>query len=75
MLNVVLPKFDQLLHDFFNFDLATHINTAGDFLNLVINLVQLWPVRGHIEKWSWVFYAAAVELCCTHHAMVYALCC
>jgi len=50
MLNVVLPKFDQLLHDFFNFDLATHINTAGDFLNLVINLVQLWPVRGHIEK-------------------------
>jgi len=37
----------------------------GDFLNLVTNWVQLWPVRGRrcLGKLSWELSAAAVKYC------------
>ena len=53
--------------------LETHIVADMDSQNLIINWVQLWPVGAIAqEKWSWEFCAAAVKLCCTHHALVHA---
>ena len=53
--------------------LETHIYAAIDFLNFVINWVQLLPVEAiALEKCSWEFWAAAYEQCCAHYALVYA---
>jgi len=60
------PEFNQSLLDFSSFVEMHEINAAIDSLNLVINRFQLWPVGAIAqEKWSWEFYAAAVELLCT----------